>query len=227
MQIKLVLNGKEINLTSENVKIKSNYFNVDKDGKVIISDNGNTETTNAHLVIETKQYNSKTSISSGGISMKSSNTSITMRNVENINGIMLSNGNMSCGMMTTDFSSSIISSDGNNKSTITATEIVTPMLTQTSSIEKKKNIEKLDKKATNLIKNADICMYHLKSEKDENKKHIGLVIGNKYNCPDEVISEDKQGIEQYSMISLAWKAIQELIKENEEIKQRIEKLEAK
>lgn len=70
-------------------------------------------------------------------------------------------------------------------------------------------------------------MYNLKGEKSGSKKHIGLVIGEGYNCPDEVISEDGQGVEQYSMTSLAWKAIQELIEENQNLKQRIEKLEAK
>lgn len=100
-------------------------------------------------------------------------------------------------------------------------------LTQTSLKTKKKNIKKLKINALDLIKNADICSYNLKTEKTENKKHIGLIIDEdgEYNCPDEVIAEDKQGIEQYSMISMAWKAIQELVKENSNLKQRIEKLE--
>ena len=34
MQIKLVLNGKEINLTGDNTIIKSNNFNVDAQGKM-------------------------------------------------------------------------------------------------------------------------------------------------------------------------------------------------
>ena len=34
MQIKLVLNGKEINLTGDNTIIKSNNFNVDKNGNM-------------------------------------------------------------------------------------------------------------------------------------------------------------------------------------------------
>ena len=84
----------------------------------------------------------------------------------------------------------------------------------------------------NLIRNADICLYNLKEEKNTAKKHIGLVIGEGYNCPKEVISQNGQGIEQYSMTSLAWKALQELIQQNEEqqeitksLTKRIEKLE--
>ena len=107
-----------------------------------------------------------------------------------------------------------------------ASGITTPKLTQTSLKSKKKNIKQLNVNATELIKNADICLYNLKGEKTGSKKHIGLVIGEGYNCPDEVVSEDRQGVEQYSMTSLAWKAIQELIKENENLKQRIEELEA-
>lgn len=105
-------------------------------------------------------------------------------------------------------------------------------LTETSLKLKKRNIKKLNINAMNLIRNADICLYNLKEEKNTNKKHIGLVIGEGYNCPKEVISQNGQGIEQYSMTSLAWKAIQELIQQNEEkqkiienLTKRIEKLE--
>ena len=110
---------------------------------------------------------------------------------------------------------------------ISSTGITTPKLIQTSTKSKKKNIKQLQVNALDLIKNSNICLYNLKGEKSGSKKHIGLVIGEGYNCPDEVISEDGQGVEQYSMTSLAWKAIQELIEENQNLKQRIEKLEAK
>ncbi len=119
--------------------------------------------------------------------------------------------------------------NSSNYSKINPNEIITPKLTQTSLKSKKKNIKKLKVNALELIKNADICLYNLKSEKKGSKQHIGLVIDKdkKYNCPTEVISEDGQGVEQYSMTSLAWKAIQELVEENKKLKGRIEKLEAK
>ncbi len=121
----------------------------------------------------------------------------------------------------------LVSRNANTSTSIKSSGIETPKLTQTSLKSKKKNIKKLKVNASDLIKNSDICLYNLKSEKAGSKKHIGLVIGDGYNCPTEVISEDKQGVEQYSMTSLAWKAIQELIEENNNLKQRIEKLEAK
>lgn len=99
-------------------------------------------------------------------------------------------------------------------------EIVALKLTQTSLKSKKKNIEKLEVNAIELIKNSDICLYNLKGEQDGSKKHIGLVIGEGYNCPNEVISENGQGVEQYSMTSVAWKAIQEQQEEIEYLKEK-------
>lgn len=121
----------------------------------------------------------------------------------------------------------LVSRNASNSTSIKSSGIETPKLTQTSLKSKKKNIKKLKANATDLIKNSDICLYNLKGEKAKSKKHIGLVIGDGYNCPNEVISEDGQGVEQYSMTSLAWKAIQEQQEIIENLKQRIEELEAK
>lgn len=68
------------------------------------------------------------------------------------------------------------------------------------------------------------------------KKHIGLVIGEGYNCPKEVISENGKGIEQYSYTSLLYKAFQQYIEKSEKrdkqqdniiknLQDRLEKLE--
>lgn len=60
-----------------------------------------------------------------------------------------------------------------------------------------------------------IYSYNYKSEfrnKSQNAlaPRYGLVIGDGYNTPEEVISSDGKHIDLYSMIALAWKAIQEL-----------------
>lgn len=47
-------------------------------------------------------------------------------------------------------------------------------------------------------------------ETTDAETHYGLVIGEGYNTPGEVISSDGKHIDLYSMIALAWKAIQEL-----------------
>lgn len=94
-------------------------------------------------------------------------------------------------------------------------------LIQTSKQEKKKYIKKTDKKAIDLINNSDICQYQLKGEKATGHRHYGLVVGEKYNCANEVISENGKGVEIYSMIALAWKAIQELSEENKILKEKL------
>lgn len=119
------------------------------------------------------------------------------------------------------------------ESYVRASEFVQP-----SSEKIKENIYKLKSKSKNkkiinsaidILKNADICEYNYK---DKNKTSIGLVIGEEYNTPDEVLSEDKKGIDLYSMVSLSWKAIQELLEiinkqgqEIQELKERTNTLE--
>lgn len=102
------------------------------------------------------------------------------------------------------------------------------------SLEKiKKNINKLEN-GLDIVLNTDIYSYNLKREKDEDKKHIGFVIGKKYKYSKEITSRKNNGANLYSMISVAYKAIQEqqelIEKQNNTIKDlqdRIEKLEQK
>ena len=108
--------------------------------------------------------------------------------------------------------------NGSAETLITANEITTPKLTQTSLKSKKKNIQKFNVDVIEMVRNADICLYNLKGEENGSKKHLGLVIGKGYNCPDIVISENGEGIEQYSYTSLLYKAFQQLLT-------RVEKLE--
>ena len=93
-------------------------------------------------------------------------------------------------------------------------------LTNRSKEELKKNIKPLSK-SLDKVKLADICTYDLKAEKNGNK-HIGMVLGDKYNVPKEIIgySDDgkPEGIDIYSMCSMLWKAVQELSAEVEELK---------
>nr|DAY88984.1 MAG TPA: Receptor recognition protein, Long tail, Helical sandwich, Tail fiber [Caudoviricetes sp.] len=88
-----------------------------------------------------------------------------------------------------------------------------------SSIKVKKNIERYQSRALDEILKTDIYMFNYKSE-EKSKKTIGTIIGDGYNCSKEIISSNKEGINLYSMVSIAYKAIQELQDE-------IEKLQAK
>jgi len=88
-----------------------------------------------------------------------------------------------------------------------------------SSIKVKKNIERYQSRALDEILKTDIYMFNYKSE-EKSKKTIGTIIGDGYNCSKEIISSNKEGINLYSMVSIAYKAIQEQQDE-------IEKLQAK
>ena len=104
----------------------------------------------------------------------------------------------------------------NNGGTITAVSFV-----QTSKEEFKKNISKFNKNALELVKNGDVYEYNYKEENDSDKKHIGFVIGKEYKVPKEIISENGNGIDTYSVEGVLWKAVQELQKEIEKIKKEI------
>lgn len=92
-----------------------------------------------------------------------------------------------------------------------------------SLAEKKKDFELL-KSGLAIIKDIDIYKYNYKNEENK-KKHIGIVIGDKFNYSKEVTSDNNEEIDIYSFVSVCCKAIQEQQEEIEELKSRIEKLE--
>ena len=108
-----------------------------------------------------------------------------------------------------------------------ATGIKTPILTQTSKESKKKNIVKYSEKALDIVKDSTIYEFNFKSENDKDKKHIGFVIGDEggeYKTPEQVISNDREGIESYSMDSILWKAMQEQQEIIEQLQNEIKEL---
>lgn len=132
-----------------------------------------------------------------------------------------------------NFQFSLVSRNLEKVTNITAEGIVTPTLEQTSLATKKKNFEKLQD-ALEILKQIDIYKYNLKGEKDSTKKHIGFVIGDKYNYSKEVTSNKNDGVDLYSFVSVCCKAIQEHQEQIEQqnnliqsLVERIEKLEAK
>lgn len=105
--------------------------------------------------------------------------------------------------------------------------ITTPKLTQTSLAEKKKNFEKFNSNALNIIKQIELYKYNLKGEEDTDKKHIGFVIGDKYKYSKEITSNDNTGVDLYSFVSVCCKAIQEQQEQINKLQSKIEKLEAR
>ena len=101
-----------------------------------------------------------------------------------------------------------------------------PAFTQTSKEEDKKNFEKYNESALNTINNIDIYKYHLKGQTDNEKKHIGFVIGSNYKYSKEITSNNNDGVDIYSFVSVCCKAIQEQQEIIENLEKRIKKLES-
>lgn len=90
-----------------------------------------------------------------------------------------------------------------------------------STVEIKENINKLNIDALNIINNSDI--YEFNYQKNKKSKTIGLIIGEGYKTPKEVVS-NSDAINMYSMNSLAWKAIQELSQKISALENEIKEL---
>lgn len=250
--IKLALNGKEINLTADNTIIKSNNFNVDK--------NGNVKCNNAELkniLIDDGEINLQDTgdeTESPVLNIKSFDSSVTSEHRSwgskykyyddysyiNENGFFIGNEN-GTGMFTNILRNLWMYDDGQGTVHFQLIpdycyirDIRYDYLSQRSLEKIKKNIEKYNGDALEIIKNSDIYEYNLKTENNNHKKHIGFVIGDKYKTPKEITNNDESGIDIYSMSSIMWRAIQEQQEtiENQQkiinnLIKRIERLEEK
>lgn len=226
MQTKSVSNGKEINLTGDNTTIKSNNFNVDKNGNMVCK----------NATVNGKITSNDATITGGKITISGKGDSTDLLRISEQNntshfsyiqpiGAGFVYGSSDNAVYIGAGSTSLVSvSDNNGTTDITGAGIRTPILTQTSLAEKKKNFEKMKDNAIEIINGIDIYRYNLKTENDKDKKHIGFVIGDKYNYSKEVTSLDNTGVDNYSFTSLCCKAIQEQQKQIEELKKEIEKL---
>lgn len=216
-----LLSGNEINLGSKQITIKSDNFNVDKDG--------NMNVLNAIL--------KNITIDGGSIKLNANDfeSRIEIVNQNNQRRVLLGSNYLEIQRTTGDSPISIgINTLGQaflivEDTSIWKSGITTPNLTQTSLEKIKKNIKKFNKNAIDIIKNSEIYEYNLKTEEDTDKKHIGFVIGNKYKTPNEVISKSGDGIDTYSMTSLLWLALkQETTNKDKriaELEERLQKLE--
>jgi phage minor structural protein, N-terminal region len=76
-----------------------------------------------------------------------------------------------------------------------------------SKAEDKENIKKFVKPALEIVKDCEVHEYDLKKG---GAHRIGFVIGEDYQVSPEILDGDKSGIEMYSALAVAYKAIQEL-----------------
>lgn len=93
-------------------------------------------------------------------------------------------------------------------------------LTQTSKVEDKKNFEKLTN-AKDILNQVDIYKYNFKDENDDTKKSIGFVIGDDFNYSEEITSQNNDGANIYSMVSVLWQVVKEQQEEIKELKEMI------
>jgi len=219
---KISLQGKTINLTSDIINIASTNFSVDTNGNMNCNQAtmSNVTVTSGNITIpdglnkgvevhaDSNNHHYFTRQRAGAFSCYRNNTLYAriMDGSSDIGGVLqLYNAS---GTLT-------IQANGTN-GVITCTS-VNPSLE-----ENKKNIEKFSN-GLQVVKDTDIYKFNYKYEKDNIKKHIGFVIGDKYNYSKEVTSDDNDGADLYSMISVLWQAVKEQQKEIEELKERIGK----
>lgn len=247
-QTKLVLNGKVFNLTTEEMSIISKYFNVDKDGNLECNNakmqdaefNGGNirlyqpnESSLALLGI----YSDKTSnperrllLWNDGLDIYNYETLLIRLRIGyylngSVAGPSLSLYSKDGSKETRVDTEQIHLFDGTNDTYIRSHEIVTPTLYQTSQEKNKKNFEKLDiDTALKIILDTDIYKYNLKNQTDGDKKHIGFVIGDKYKYSEEITSENNDGVDNYSMTSASYGAIQKLYSIIQDLQAEIKEL---
>ena len=220
--------GKQINLTGDNTTITSSNFSVDKDGNM---------TCNGAVCSNISLASEHLSIASNGIitmSLGNSANGINLQTSNNSRRTVLSPSNLrivddGTGRSVYVGYQNISFSPGScfiNQTQMNATEMYAEEFINMSLETKKKNFEEL-KTVMNIVKEADIYKYNYKTEEDGTKRHIGFVIGEKYNTPKEIISNNGQGIDTYSMASILWKAVQEQQEQIEQLQNKINEMEEK
>lgn len=216
---KINLAGKKINLTSDNINIESNNFSVDSEGNMSCK-NG---TFTGDIVGST--------FTGGQIHLSrnysETNSELGMFYIDSV----LTDGSLYAQTFLTGDILKMLSKTGSGQINATVWEdsaflsvtgeVNCVTLTQTSLASVKKNFEKLEN-ALKIIKDVDIYKYNFKFEVDEDKKHIGFVIGDGFNYSKEITSKNNDGADIYSMASVCIKAIQE---QQEEIEKQAETIE--
>ena len=147
------------------------------------------------------------------LSAHSSNIDITASDLQRMIFLMVPSGGGEPYIEVDNRSTGVFSSMSPNG-------VWSPSFNQNSLESKKKNIV-FDDGCLDLICNTDIVTFNWKYEDDTDKKHVGLIIpdeGGKYSTPDKVLTHDKDSIDLYSMVAMGWKAIQELNKKVEDLK---------
>ena len=166
---KVSLVGKTINMTSDDININSNNFKVDKSGKMTCADatitGGDLNLPSTNLTSTITLYEKDHPLNKVYM-----NSYYIFVNSEEIGGTSVSIGT---GRWGTGYAEGTITlwSNEQDYTLLTAREITTPKLTQTSRAEFKKNFEKLEN-GLDIVENTEIYKYNFNSQQDDEKKHI-------------------------------------------------------
>lgn len=221
-QTEFHLNGKEINLTSDEIAIKSNNFNVDKNGNMTCSNANitggkiNVSAEVGEIIVKVYNGNNVIGITPTVIMMEDENGNYCQYSVKSF---QIQDGNDE----TKSYAGASNFWLNGGHTYVGGDKIETPILTQTSLAENKKNFEKLEN-ALEIIKQVDIYKYNLKNEKDTDKKHLGFVIGDGYNYSKDLTSNNNDGADIYSLASCCLAGLKEAIQQIENMQKEIEKL---
>ncbi len=219
---KIDLKGKTIDLTADDINIESDKFKVSSDGQVTCEDI-DIKSGKLELKDDTKTpaFYMSSILDIGGQSQSISNLKMFGNGMQ----VEMTSDTYLYAYMHRGIPA-IMMNYGNSYTSIFPSGITTPNLTQTSLASTKKNFERLEN-ALSIVKETDIYKYHLKSQNNNEKKHIGFVIGDEYNYSKKITSNNNDGVDTYSMISVAFKAIQEQQAIIEKLEKRVEELEEK
>lgn len=233
-----IISGNELNLTSKNIAIASTNFNVDKNGNVTansLTSNNATITGGKLNVTGGTKNNPKLSVSYGNYSSKILPQNIYVTGSDASVNVNHTGNSTSHAYLYADSTGGGITLGGRASNDITLRAGSSAKITcygdmyanaynYNSKEELKKNIDKFDENAIDIILNSDLYKFNYKNEDENNKKHIGFIIGNGYRTPKEVIAQGGESIDSYSATSILWKAVQEQQEQIEQMKKEIEEL---
>ena len=215
-------------ITASNIN-NNNAFVVNEEGNVTIRDNGSSywgtanmklisnnfesELKSNRIMFQDKRYDRSSYVNAEGAGFDNGNAYLNVYCSENTSG------------STSVYATYIEMSDSAYYMLLTAHllrihAIETDVFTNNSLAERKKNFEKLTN-AKEILRDTDIYKYNFKGEEDTDKKHIGFVIGDKFNYSKEITPAENNGADVYAMVSVLWQVVKEQQDEIDELKKLI------